>query len=106
MSFRPCSGWVPGGLAVAEQPEMFVATVCDELLATIPYAWTAVALTNDPACLRDLAGRFIFRGSAPVPAERLEQLASDLLETEFLAGIYTQMANDMYMEAMSKPSGV
>lgn len=66
-------------MSVVERPEMFISIVCEELLATVPYAWVAIALATDDAPLKELAGSFHFRGSAREPSARLHELALDLL---------------------------
>ncbi len=66
-------------MSVVERPEMFVSILCDELLATIPYAWVAVVLGDHPARLKELAGRFLFRGTPAQPEPTLRGLARELL---------------------------
>jgi len=66
-------------MTVVEQPEKFVAIACEELLATLPYAWIGVVLADDPQRLKKLAGRFVFAGETAQPEAKMKALADKLL---------------------------
>jgi HD-GYP domain-containing protein (c-di-GMP phosphodiesterase class II) len=66
-------------MTVVEQPERFVAIACEELLATLPYAWIGVDLAEDRQRLKKLAGRFVFAGDTNQPEAKIKALADRLL---------------------------
>ncbi len=66
-------------MKVVERPSRFVALACEELLATLPYAWIGTQLADDPERLKRLADRLIIAGDPPHPAETLRPLARELL---------------------------
>ena len=66
-------------MKVVERPSRFVALACEELLATLPYAWIGAQLADDPERLKRLADRLIIAGDPPHPAETLRPLARELL---------------------------
>src|SRR6185436_764607 len=51
-------------MTVRERPERFVAIACEELLATLPYAWIGVQFADNHGRLKNLAGRMIISGEA------------------------------------------
>jgi HD-GYP domain-containing protein (c-di-GMP phosphodiesterase class II) len=67
-------------MTVQERPERFVAIACQELLATLPYAWIGTQLSSDHAKLKSLAGRLIIAGEAGRSAADLRDAARALLE--------------------------
>ncbi|MHC4775172.1 MAG: HD-GYP domain-containing protein [Planctomycetota bacterium] len=62
-----------------EQPSRFVAIVCEELLATLPYAWIGVQLADDKAMLKKLAGALIVAGEPGQPEETIKALGKRIL---------------------------
>jgi HD-GYP domain-containing protein (c-di-GMP phosphodiesterase class II) len=66
-------------MTVVEQPERFIAIACEELLATLPYAWIGVDLADDRQRLKKLAGRFVFAGETAQPEAKIKALADRLL---------------------------
>lgn len=70
-------------MTVQERPERFVALACQELLATLPYAWIGTQLADDRGRLKSLSGRLIVAGdagqSAPANQKSIQQAARLLL---------------------------
>ena len=55
-----------------ERPSRFVAIVCEELLATLPYAWIGAQLADNKAMLKKLSGELIVAGEPGQPVETLK----------------------------------
>ena len=66
-------------MSVGERPDKFVTHVCQELMATLPYAWIGARLSDDRDRLKTLAGRFFVAGEPPRPLSELEDPARRLL---------------------------
>jgi HD-GYP domain-containing protein (c-di-GMP phosphodiesterase class II) len=62
-----------------EQPTRFVTIVCEELLATLPYAWIGAQLADDKRRLKKLAGKLIVAGEPGQPVETLQALGKRIL---------------------------
>ncbi len=62
-----------------ERPSRFVAMVCEELLATLPYAWIGAHLADDKARLKKLAGDFIVAGEPGQASDTLRALGRRIL---------------------------
>jgi HD-GYP domain-containing protein (c-di-GMP phosphodiesterase class II) len=62
-----------------ERPSRFVAIVCEELLATLPYAWIGVQLADNKAMLKKLSGELIVAGEPGQPVETLKALGKRIL---------------------------
>lgn len=67
-----------------DRPERFVAFVCEELLATLPYTWIGVQLIDDPDRLKRLSGRMIVVGRPEQSTEILQNLSLELLSDSSL----------------------
>jgi HD-GYP domain-containing protein (c-di-GMP phosphodiesterase class II) len=71
-------------MRVAQQPERFVQLVAEELLGTLPYAWTGVLLgkglgVGEMSALRQSVGNmFLVCGSPPTSKEALRSLVDRL----------------------------
>lgn len=50
-------------MTVVERPDRFVTLACEELLATLPYAWVGLRFADDQPRLKRLSGRFLCSGS-------------------------------------------
>lgn len=68
-----------GNMTVREQPERFLQVACDELLATLPYQWIAVALADEPGRLRQMAGRLLVAGEPLAVGGDMRRLMGPLL---------------------------
>ena len=66
-------------MKVVERPERFVTIACQELLATLPYAWIGAQFAEDPERLKTLAGRLIVAGRPAQPIDALSAAALGLL---------------------------
>ncbi|MEE8509141.1 MAG: hypothetical protein V3T07_08770, partial [Myxococcota bacterium] len=66
-------------MKVVERPERFVTMACQELLATLPYAWIGAQFADDPERLNQLAGRLIVAGRPAQPIEALSASALAIL---------------------------
>lgn len=64
---------------VIERPERFISIVCEELRATLPYAWIGVRMADDPEQLRKLSSRLFITGETGMAQERLRWLTGRLL---------------------------
>jgi HD-GYP domain-containing protein (c-di-GMP phosphodiesterase class II) len=62
-----------------ERPSRFVAMVCQELLATLPYAWIGAQLADNKAMLKKLADQLIVAGEPGQPTETLRALGKRIL---------------------------
>jgi HD-GYP domain-containing protein (c-di-GMP phosphodiesterase class II) len=65
-------------MTVQERPERFVALACQELLATLSYAWVGTQLVEDNKRLKSLSGRFILAGQSKQSASALRDAARSL----------------------------
>jgi HD-GYP domain-containing protein (c-di-GMP phosphodiesterase class II) len=66
-------------MTVQERPERFVAIVCQELLATLPYSWIGTQLADSRSRLKTLAGRLIVAGETARPAGAVREASRALL---------------------------
>ncbi|MCH8345131.1 MAG: HD domain-containing protein [Planctomycetes bacterium] len=66
-------------MSVVDQPERFVTIACEELLATLPYAWIGAQLADDRETLKKLAGRLIIAGDPGQPESQLRELTCSIL---------------------------
>ena len=66
-------------MSSVERPSRFVTIVCEELLATLPFAWIGAQLADDRDRLNKLAGRLIVAGEPGQPIEVLRPLSRDVL---------------------------
>jgi HD-GYP domain-containing protein (c-di-GMP phosphodiesterase class II) len=62
-----------------QRPQGFVTIVCEELLATLPYAWIGAQFADDPARLKKLAGQLIVAGDPGQTAETVRALGKRIL---------------------------
>jgi HD-GYP domain-containing protein (c-di-GMP phosphodiesterase class II) len=62
-----------------ERPSRFVRIVCEELLATLPYAWIGAQLADDEAMLKKLSDQLIVAGEPGQPVETLRALGKRVL---------------------------
>ena len=62
-----------------ERPSRFVTIVCEELLATLPYAWIGAQLADNKPMLKKLSGELIVAGEPGQPAETLRALGKRIL---------------------------
>ncbi len=62
-----------------QHPAQFVETVCNELLATLPFAWIGTQFADDRGRLKKLSGQLIFAGEAGQPLETLRALGKRIL---------------------------
>jgi HD-GYP domain-containing protein (c-di-GMP phosphodiesterase class II) len=62
-----------------ERPSRFVTIVCEELLATLPYAWIGAQLADDRDRLKKLAGELIVTGEIGQPLDTLRKQARRIL---------------------------
>ena len=62
-----------------QRPSRFMASVCEELLATLPYAWIGAQLGDDKARLKKLAGQLIVAGEPGQPDETMRALGKRIL---------------------------
>lgn len=61
-----------------DQPDRFVATVCDKIQDAIPFAWLAAIFCEDGRRLVPLAHRRLTRGAPRLSREQLDQIVEDL----------------------------
>ena len=66
-------------MSVVDQPERFVTIACEELLATLPYAWIGAQLADDRETLKKLAGQLIIAGDPGQPESQLRELTRSIL---------------------------
>jgi len=62
-----------------QHPAQFVETVCNELLATLPFTWIGAQLAEDEGRLKKLSGRLIVAGEPGQPFETLGALSKRIL---------------------------
>lgn len=67
-------------MTVQERPERFIAQACNELLATLPYAWIGLQLNDDRSRLKNLAGRLIVAGDTGQRASAIRSTVQSLLK--------------------------
>ena len=67
-------------MTVQERPERFIALACQELLATLPYAWIGVQFADNRDRIKNLAGRLIMAGEASNPPGDVREVARRLLD--------------------------
>lgn len=67
-------------MTVQERPERFVALACQELLATLPYAWIGTQFSDNRGKLKALAGRLIICGQPTHSAGDLREAARRLMD--------------------------
>ena len=67
-------------MTVVQRPDRFVAIVCEELLATLPYTWIAAHFSDDHDRLKSLAGETIIFGHPEHPQSRIRPTLRRLLE--------------------------
>lgn len=66
-------------MTVQERPDRFIALACQELLATLPYAWIGAQFGDNRAKIKNLAGRLIIAGEVTHPAGEVRAVARRLL---------------------------
>ncbi len=62
-----------------QRPSNFVTMVCQELLATLPFAWIGAQLADDEPRLKKLSGELILAGEPGQPVETLRALTKRVL---------------------------
>ncbi len=62
-----------------QRPVHFVEMVCNELLATLPFAWIGAQLADDKGRLKKLSGKLIVSGEPGQPLETLRALGKRIL---------------------------
>ena len=67
------------GMSGVQRPSQVIAMVCNELLATLPYAWIGAQLADDNDRLKKLSGELILAGDPGQPAETIRALGKRIL---------------------------
>ncbi len=67
------------GMSGVQRPSNFVTMVCQELLATLPFAWIGAQLADDEPRLKKLSGELILAGEPGQPVETLRALGKRVL---------------------------
>ena len=67
-------------MTVVQRPERFVASACEELLATLPYGWIGTRMVEDASGLNRLAGRLVHAGDPPADEPILDRLMRRLID--------------------------
>ncbi len=67
------------GMSAVQRPTNFVTMVCNELLATLPYAWVGAMLADDEPRLKKLSDELILAGEPGQPVETIKALAKRVL---------------------------
>ena len=62
---------ITADMTVRQQPERFVAHVCQELLETLSYSWVGALLVDDQSRLKNLAGQLILSGD---PSRKVSEI--------------------------------
>jgi HD-GYP domain-containing protein (c-di-GMP phosphodiesterase class II) len=66
-------------MTVVERPHRFVSLACEELLATLSYAWVGMRFVDDQPRLQRLSGRFICTGRLTSSREDISRSLQELL---------------------------
>lgn len=67
-------------MTVVQHPVQFVTIVCQELLATLRFAWIGAIFEQDKDRLKKLAGSFTLTGDTICPEEAIRHLVEQLLQ--------------------------
>ena len=66
-------------MSVAHRPSRILKIVCEQLLATLPFAWIGAQLAHDPDRLKQLAGQLILAGEPGTDRDTIGRLAERIL---------------------------
>ncbi len=66
-------------MTVVQHPVQFVTIVCQELLATLRFAWIGAIFEHDKARLKKLSGSFTLTGDTTCPEQEIRNLVEQLV---------------------------
>lgn len=70
---------ITSSMTIVEQPQRFIQLACEELLATLPYAWIGAQLSDDQKLLRGTAGELILAGEHPTSRTDIQGFLSEMI---------------------------